>query len=96
MEDTLAGSFQVESFMWELVRIIGGNGNQIMQDDGDGDEDEDVVLAAALKMSAEGAMGEPQSTTSCLSLPCEFDGGATWLSCCGHALVYHGVIQLYS
>ena len=36
-EDTLAGSFQVESFVRELVRILGGSGNDT--DDGEDDDE---------------------------------------------------------
>ena len=53
-EDSLAGSFQVESFVRELVRILGGTGeatNSDRDDEDDGD-DEDSALAAALAMSA--------------------------------------------
>ena len=38
-EDTLAGSFQVDAFVRELVKILGGTGNAADDDDGDDDDD---------------------------------------------------------
>ncbi|KAI0306092.1 hypothetical protein B0F90DRAFT_1808594 [Multifurca ochricompacta] len=58
-EDTLAGSFQVDAFVRELVKILGGTGNAADDDDGDDDDDsheqdEDAQLAAALALSGGG------------------------------------------
>ena len=39
-EDTLSGYFQTDSFVRELVRIMGGSGNN-EDDDGDGGDDGD-------------------------------------------------------
>jgi E3 ubiquitin-protein ligase TRIP12 len=55
-EDTLAGSFQVDAFVRELVKILGGTGNAAYEDDGDDDDDsheqdEDTQLAAVLALS---------------------------------------------
>ena len=58
-EDTFAGSFQVDTFVRELVKILGGTGNAADNDDGDDDDDshepdEDAQLAAALTLSGGG------------------------------------------
>ena len=37
--DTLAGSFQVDAFVRELVKVLSGTGN--VSDDDDGDDDDD-------------------------------------------------------
>ncbi|KAF7308096.1 Ubiquitin-protein ligase [Mycena kentingensis (nom. inval.)] len=55
-EDTFAGSFQVEPFVKELVKILGGTGKDAEEDGDGGDDgqdgpDEDAALAAALAMS---------------------------------------------
>lgn len=38
-EDTLAGSFQVDAFVRELVKILGATGNAADEDDGDDGDD---------------------------------------------------------
>jgi E3 ubiquitin-protein ligase TRIP12 len=44
-KDTLAGSFQVEQFVRELVKILGGKGVELK----DGENGADAALAAALQ-----------------------------------------------
>jgi E3 ubiquitin-protein ligase TRIP12 len=55
-EDTLTGSFQVDAFVRELVKIFGGTGNSADDDDGDDndddshEQDEETQLAAVLAL----------------------------------------------
>ena len=56
MEDTLVGSFQVDAFVCELIKILGDTGNAADDDGGDDDDDsheqdEDARLTAALALS---------------------------------------------
>lgn len=99
-EDTLAGSFQVESFVRELVRILGGNGGQAAQDEADGDDDDDdgreddAALAAALAMSGGGALpGDQNLEAQLLACRC-LANLMEALPGCGHTLVYHGAIPV--
>ena len=97
-EDTLAGSFQVEGFVRELVRILGGTG-EATGDDGDGDDDEenndeDAALAAALQLSAGGAYaGDENLEAQLLACRC-LANLMEALPGCGHTLVYHGAIPV--
>ena len=55
-EDTLVGSFQVDTFVRKLVKILGDTGNTADDDNGDDNDDsheqgEDAQLAAALTLS---------------------------------------------
>ena len=55
-EDSLAGSFQVDAFVCELIKILGDTGNAADDDRGDDDDDsheqdEDARLTAALALS---------------------------------------------
>ncbi|TDL21828.1 hypothetical protein BD410DRAFT_771174 [Rickenella mellea] len=101
-EDTLAGSFQVEGFVRELVRILGGSGGQAAQDEADGEDDEDggagddedAALAAALSMSA-GAAGVGDENLEAQLLACRCLANLMEaLPGCGHTLVYHGAIPV--
>ncbi|KAH9924830.1 hypothetical protein B0H21DRAFT_781413 [Amylocystis lapponica] len=71
-EDTLAGSFQVESYIRELVKILGGTGGD--PDEGDDEEpqesDEDAALAAALAMSAGGSAYQGDENLEAQVLAC--------------------------
>lgn len=96
-EDTLAGSFQVESFVRELVRILGGTGGEAAQDDDNEDDennDEDAALAAALAMSSGGTMpGDDNLEAQLLACRC-LANLMEALPGCGHTLVYHGAIPV--
>ena len=99
-EGSLAGSFQVESFIMELVQVLGGTGGEAAQEDGEDDEDgddKDSALAAALALSAGGAPAGDENMEAqlqacrCLAYLMEALPGV------GHTLVYHGAIPvLYS
>ncbi|TCD69149.1 Ubiquitin fusion degradation protein 4 [Steccherinum ochraceum] len=95
-EDTLAGSFQVEAFVRELVRILGGTGNN--DDEGDDDEDqehdEDAALAAALAMSTGGAyQGDENLEAQVLACRC-LANLMEALPGVAHTVVYHGAIPV--
>lgn len=97
-EDTLAGSFQIESFVRELVRVLGGNGGEAARDEGDEEEednrDEDAALAAALAMSSGGAYsGDENLEAQLLACRC-LANLMEALPGCGHTLVYHGAIPV--
>lgn len=95
-EDTLAGAFQVESFVRELVRILGGTGND--PEDGDDDEeqeqDEDAALAAALAMSTGGTyQGDENLEAQVLACRC-LANLMEALPGVAHTIVYHGAIPV--
>ncbi|KAI0091468.1 hypothetical protein BDY19DRAFT_983799 [Irpex rosettiformis] len=95
-EDTLAGSFQVESFVRELVRILGGTGNdpEDGEDDEDQEHDEDAALAAALAMSAGGAyQGDENLEAQVLACRC-LANLMEALPGVAHTVVYHGAIPV--
>lgn len=97
-EDTLAGSFQVEQFVRELVKILGGRGNDEDEDD-DGDEDpperdEDAALAAALAMSTGGVyQGDDNLEAQVLACRC-LANLMEALPGVAHTVVYHGAIPV--
>ncbi|KAJ7931766.1 hypothetical protein B0H13DRAFT_1957533 [Mycena leptocephala] len=96
-EDTLAGSFQVEQFVRELVKILGGRGNEEDEDD-DGDEeppeqDEDAALAAALAMSSGGYQGDDNLEAQVLACRC-LANLMEALPGVAHTVVYHGAIPV--
>lgn len=94
-EDTLAGSFQVESFVRELVRILGGSGNDPDGDDDDDHEhDEDAALAAALALSTGGAyQGDENLEAQVLACRC-LANLMEALPGVAHTVVYHGAIPV--
>lgn len=97
-EDTLAGSFPVESFVRELVRILGGKGNgEDEDDDGDddvGEQDEDAQLAAALAMSTGGQyQGDENPEAQVLACRC-LANLMEALPGVAHTVVYHGAIPV--
>ncbi|KAJ7656325.1 armadillo-type protein [Mycena polygramma] len=98
-EDTLAGSFQVEQFVRELVKILGGRGNEEDEDDEGGDEeppeqDEDAALAAALAMSSGGAyQGDDNLEAQVLACRC-LANLMEALPGVAHTVVYHGAIPV--
>lgn len=97
-EDTLAGSFQVEAFVRELVRILGGKANSHDNDE-DGDEDtgeqgEDAALAAALAMSSgETYQGDENPEAQVLACRC-LANLMEALPGVAHTVVYHGAIPV--
>ncbi|KAF9221474.1 hypothetical protein BS17DRAFT_758087 [Gyrodon lividus] len=97
-EDTLAGSFQIEEFVRELVKILGGRGvNEEEDDDGgdDGeDQDPDDALAAALAMSAGGSyQGDDNLEAQMLACRC-LANLMEALPGVAHTVVYHGAIPV--
>ncbi|KAI8996413.1 hypothetical protein BD414DRAFT_455102 [Trametes punicea] len=96
-EDTLAGSFQVEAFIRELVRILGGTGND--EDEGDdddvGEQDEDAALAAALAMSSGGVAYQGDENLEAQVLACRCLANLMEaLPGVAHTVVYHGAIPV--
>ncbi|KAG6821487.1 hypothetical protein H0H93_010211 [Arthromyces matolae] len=97
-EDTLAGSFQVEQFVRELVRILGGQGaDDDDDDDADDDhpeQDEDAALAAALAMSTGNAFhGDDNLEAQVLACRC-LANLMEALPGVAHTVVYHGAIPV--
>jgi len=98
-EDTLAGSFQVEQFVRELVKILGGRGADEDEDD-DGDEDgdeqdEDAALAAALAMSSGNATYQGDDNLEAQVLACRCLANLMEaLPGVAHTVVYHGAIPV--
>ncbi|KAF9461243.1 hypothetical protein BDZ94DRAFT_1196596 [Collybia nuda] len=99
-EDTLAGSFQVEQFVRELVKILGGRGADEDEDedgDGDGDtpeQDEDAALAAALAMSTGNTFqGDDNLEAQVLACRC-LANLMEALPGVAHTVVYHGAIPV--
>ena len=94
-EDSLAGSFQVDNFVKELVRILGGQGgNNARDEDGDEELSDDAALAAALRMSTGGALpGDDTLEAQLLACRC-LANLLEALPGCGHTLVYHGAIPV--
>ena len=96
-EDTLAGSFQVESFVRELVRILGGTGGDPDEDDDQDpqDVDEDAALAAALAMSAGGNAYQGDENLEAQVLACRCLANLMEaLPGVAHTVVYHGAIPV--
>lgn len=95
-EDTLAGSFQVEEFVRELVKILGGRGVNEDDDDGGDDEDHDpdAALAAALAISAgENHQGDNNLEAQMLACRC-LANLMEALPGVAHTVVYHGAIPV--
>jgi E3 ubiquitin-protein ligase TRIP12 len=96
-EDTLAGSFQVEQFVKELVRILGGRGGDNDSDeDSDqntGERDEDAALAAALAMSSGAYQGDENLEAQVLACRC-LANLMEALPGVAHTVVYHGAIPV--
>jgi E3 ubiquitin-protein ligase TRIP12 len=97
-EDTLAGSFPAESYIRELVKILGGTG---VDEDDDGDDehhesDEDASLAAALALSTGGAVtfqGDDNLEAQVLACRC-LANLMEALPGIAHTVVYHGAIPV--
>lgn len=95
-EDTLAGSFQVEQFVRELVKILGGRGADEDEDEDEdsGDRDNDAALAAALAMSSGGAaQGDDNLEAQVLACRC-LANLMEALPGVAHTVVYHGAIPV--
>ncbi|KAG7094023.1 hypothetical protein E1B28_007645 [Marasmius oreades] len=93
-EDTLAGSFQVEQYVKELIKILGGRGvDEDDDDDGDGNEKDDD-LAAALALSASGTFqGDENPEAQVLACRC-LANLMEALPGVAHTVVYHGAIPV--
>ncbi|KAG8989607.1 Ubiquitin fusion degradation protein 4 [Tulasnella sp. JGI-2019a] len=99
-EDTLSGYFQIDPFVRELVKIMGGTGNT-EDDDGGGDDDQeeqeqddDAALAAALAMSTGGVMpGDESLEAQMLACRC-LANLMEALPGCAHTVVYHGAVPV--
>jgi E3 ubiquitin-protein ligase TRIP12 len=97
-EDTLAGSFQVEQFVRELVKILGGRGADEDEDE-EGEEappeqDEDAALAAALAMSTGNTyQGDDNLEAQVLACRC-LANLMEALPGVAHTVVYHGAIPV--
>ena len=95
-EDTLAGSFPVEQFVRELVKILGGRGADEDEDEDEdsGDRDNDAALAAALAMSSGGAVqGDDNLEAQVLACRC-LANLMEALPGVAHTVVYHGAIPV--
>ena len=97
-EDTLSGYLQIDAFVKELVRIMGGGTST----DGDGDEegetkeeevDEDAALAAALALSSGGMMSDDNLEAQMLACRC-LANLMEALPGCAHTVVYHGAVPV--
>ncbi|KAL0569563.1 Ubiquitin fusion degradation protein 4 [Marasmius crinis-equi] len=93
-EDTLAGSFQVEQFVKELVKILGGRGVDEEADDDDDSNERDEDLAAALALSAGGNFqGDENLESQVLACRC-LANLMEALPGVAHTVVYHGAIPV--
>lgn len=93
-EDTLAGSFQVEEFVRELVKILGGRGVEDDDDRGDdGDEQEGVAVATALAISTGTFQGDENLEAQVLACRC-LANLMEALPGVAHTVVYHGAIPV--
>lgn len=97
-EDTLAGSFPVEQYVRELVRILGGKVANDDDDDDDDDEDqgtdEDAQFAAALAASRGGPyQGDENLEAQVLACRC-LANLMEALPGVAHTVVYHGAIPV--
>ena len=94
-EDTLAGSFPVESYIRELVKILGGTGNADDDDDRDEDpRDPDPDLAAALALSGGSRyQGDENPEAQVLACRC-LANLMEALPGVAHTVVYHGAIPV--
>ncbi|GAB1518382.1 Ubiquitin fusion degradation protein 4 [Rhizoctonia solani] len=93
-EDTLAGYFQVDSFVGELVRIMGGKDTGGDDDDeAVNEDDEDASLAAALALSAGGFPGDDNLEAQVLACRC-LANLMEALPGCAHTVVYHGAVPV--
>jgi len=94
-EDTLAGSFPVESYIRELVKILGGTGNADDDDDRDEDSrDHDPDLAAALTLSGGSRyQGDENPEAQVLACRC-LANLMEALPGVAHTVVYHGAIPV--
>ena len=96
-EDTLAGSFQVDSFVRELVKILGGTGGEVDDDDDgddDGPQDEDAALATALALSGGTQyQGDDNLEAQVLAARC-LANLMEALPGVAHTVVYHGAIPV--
>lgn len=97
-EDTLAGSFPVEGYIRELVKILGGSGKYDEEDEGDGDEDmhdEDAALAAALALSNGGNTFQGDENLEAQVLACRCLANLMEaLPGVAHTIVYHGALPV--
>ncbi|EKM50678.1 uncharacterized protein PHACADRAFT_264072 [Phanerochaete carnosa HHB-10118-sp] len=95
-EDTLAGSFPVEAFVRELVRILGGTGNeQDGDEDEDHEQDEDAALAAAIALSTGGGAFQGDENLEAQVLACRCLANLMEaLPGVAHTVVYHGAIPV--
>jgi E3 ubiquitin-protein ligase TRIP12 len=94
-EDTLAGSFPVESYIRELVKILGGTGNTDDDDDRDEDSrDPDPDLAAALALiGGSRYQGDENPEAQVLACRC-LANLMEALPGVAHTVVYHGAIPV--
>ncbi|KAI6008984.1 ubiquitin-protein ligase [Pisolithus marmoratus] len=94
-EDTLAGSFQVEDFVGELVKILGGRGvNEDEDDRDDGDEQDDAAVSSALVMNA-GVSYQGDENLEAQVLACRCLANLMEaLPGVAHTVVYHGAIPV--
>ncbi|KAG8933673.1 Ubiquitin fusion degradation protein 4 [Tulasnella sp. 418] len=100
-EDTLSGYFQIDAFVRELVRIMGGSTRTDDDDESGGDDDEepqaqdeDAALAAALAMSTGGSLlGEDNVEEQVLACRC-LANLIEALPGCAHTVVYHGAVPV--
>ena len=91
-EDILAGSFQVDAFVRELVKILGGTGN--VADDDDSHEPDEAAQLAALALSGGGQyQGDDNLEAQVLAARC-LANLMEALPGVAHTVVYHGAIPV--
>ena len=97
-EDTLAGSFQVELFVKELVRLLGGrdmDGDDDDEEDDQTDQDGDTDLVTAIAMSTGGATYRGDDNLEAQVLACRCLANLMEaLPGVAHTVVYHGAIPV--
>ncbi|EIW79108.1 hypothetical protein CONPUDRAFT_59237 [Coniophora puteana RWD-64-598 SS2] len=92
-EDTLAGSFQVEQFVKELVRILGGKSQDDDEEEGDGEHDADLAAALALSNGGMAYQGDENLEAQVLACRC-LANLMEALPGVAHTVVYHGAIPV--
>jgi hypothetical protein len=93
-EDTLAGSFHVDSFVRELVKILRGTRNATDDDDNSHEQDEDAQLAAAPALSGGGQyQGDDNLEAQVLAARC-LANLMEALPGVAHTVVYRGAIPV--
>lgn len=94
-EDTLAGSFQVEDFVGELVKILGGRGVNEDEDDRDDADEQDAPTASSALATSAGVSYQGDENLEAQVLACRCLANLMEaLPGVAHTVVYHGAIPV--